>query len=57
MIIVVVIVIVIIIMIIIIIVGGGRATKAKAYLEKLGYTEVLNGGGPKKPELFGEYSE
>mmetsp|Transcript_97102 Transcript_97102/g.246909 ORF Transcript_97102/g.246909 Transcript_97102/m.246909 type:complete len:163 (+) Transcript_97102:91-579(+) len=36
--------------------GGVRATKAKAYLEKQGYTTVLNGGGPKTPELFEEYS-
>ena len=27
--------------------GGGRGQKAKEYLEKNGYTNVVNGGGPK----------
>eukprot|EP00930_Biecheleria_cincta_P094726 TRINITY_DN86159_c0_g1_i1.p2 TRINITY_DN86159_c0_g1~~TRINITY_DN86159_c0_g1_i1.p2 ORF type:complete len:162 (-),score=25.74 TRINITY_DN86159_c0_g1_i1:208-693(-) len=31
---------------------GGRAEKGKAFLESLGYTNVLNGGGPATPEQW-----
>jgi len=31
---------------------GGRAGKAKAFLEERGYTDVLNGGGPRTPETW-----
>lgn len=37
--------------------GGGRGQKAKDFLEKNGFTNVLNGGGPKETdcwEVFGE---
>ena len=30
--------------------GGGRGQKTKVYLESLGYSNVLNGGGPNVPE-------
>ena len=32
--------------------GGGRGQKAKIFLEKLGYTNVINGGGPKEKSLW-----
>jgi rhodanese-related sulfurtransferase len=32
--------------------GGGRGGKAKNSLLALGYTNVLSGGGPQKPELW-----
>eukprot|EP00944_MAST-04C_sp_MAST-4C-sp1_P013664 g13664.t1 len=32
--------------------GGGRGGKAKLSLEAAGYTNVLNGGGPQKPEIW-----
>ena len=32
--------------------GGGRGGKAKVSLEAAGYTNVLNGGGPQKPEVW-----
>ena len=32
--------------------GGGRGQKAKDYLLGLGYTNVVNGGGPKVIELW-----
>ena len=32
--------------------GGGRGQKAKDYLLGLGYTNVVNGGGPKVTELW-----
>jgi len=32
--------------------GGGRGQKAKDYLIGLGYTNVVNGGGPKVTELW-----
>mmetsp|Transcript_46029 Transcript_46029/g.68531 ORF Transcript_46029/g.68531 Transcript_46029/m.68531 type:complete len:148 (-) Transcript_46029:157-600(-) len=37
--------------------GGGRGQKAKDFLEAAGYTNVVNGGGPKDTEnwaLFGQ---
>lgn len=37
--------------------GGGRGQKAKIYLEKNGYTNVLNGGGPKEKELWAIYGD
>ena len=30
--------------------GGGRGQKTKVYLESLGYSNVLNGGGPNVPD-------
>ena len=36
--------------------GGGRGNRAKKFLENLGFTNVINGGGPKAKEnwdLFG----
>lgn len=35
--------------------GGGRGQKAKEYLEKNGFTNVLNGGGPKETECWAEF--
>jgi rhodanese-related sulfurtransferase len=35
--------------------GGGRGQKAKEYLIKNGYTNVMNGGGPKETECWAEY--
>jgi rhodanese-related sulfurtransferase len=35
--------------------GGGRGQKAKVYLELKGYTNVINGGGPKETELWNVY--
>jgi rhodanese-related sulfurtransferase len=35
--------------------GGGRGQKAKEYLIKNGYTNVLNGGGPKETECWAEF--
>ena len=35
--------------------GGGRGQSAKEYLEKNGYTNVLNGGGPKETECWAEF--
>ena len=35
--------------------GGGRGQLAKEYLEKNGYTNVLNGGGPKETECWAEF--
>ena len=35
--------------------GGGRGQKAKEYLIRNGYTNVLNGGGPKETECWAEY--
>ncbi|KAL7491755.1 hypothetical protein ACHAWT_003381 [Skeletonema menzelii] len=37
--------------------GGGRGQKAKDYLETLGFTKVLNGGGPKETECWAEYGD
>jgi rhodanese-related sulfurtransferase len=36
--------------------GGGRGGKAKDSLQALGYTNVLNGGGPQKPELWAAWA-
>ena len=35
--------------------GGGRGQMAKEYLMLNGYTNVLNGGGPKETECWAEY--
>jgi rhodanese-related sulfurtransferase len=35
--------------------GGGRGQLAKEFLEKHGYTHVLNGAGPKEKELWAEF--
>lgn len=35
--------------------GGGRGQEAKEYLEKHGYTNVINGGGPKETECWAEF--
>lgn len=37
--------------------GGGRGQKAKDYLEKNGFTKVLNGGGPKETDCWAEFGE
>ena len=37
--------------------GGGRGQKAKDYLMENGFTNVLNGGGPKETECWAEYGE
>mmetsp|Transcript_44685 Transcript_44685/g.50443 ORF Transcript_44685/g.50443 Transcript_44685/m.50443 type:complete len:195 (-) Transcript_44685:98-682(-) len=37
--------------------GGGRGQKAKDYLESKGYTNVVNGAGPKETELWKIYGE
>lgn len=37
--------------------GGGRGQKAKEFLESNGYTNVLNGAGPKETELWNVYGE
>lgn len=37
--------------------GGGRGQKAKDFLEKNGFTEVLNGGGPKESDCWAEYGD
>mmetsp|Transcript_9907 Transcript_9907/g.20974 ORF Transcript_9907/g.20974 Transcript_9907/m.20974 type:complete len:166 (+) Transcript_9907:83-580(+) len=37
--------------------GGGRGQKAKDFLESKGYTNVLNGAGPKETELWSVYGE
>ena len=37
--------------------GGGRGQKAKDFLESKGYTNVLNGAGPKETELWNLYGE
>ena len=37
--------------------GGGRGQKAKDFLEANGYTNVLNGAGPKETELWAVYGE
>lgn len=37
--------------------GGGRGQKAKDFLEKNGYTNVLNGGGPKETECWAEFGD
>jgi rhodanese-related sulfurtransferase len=35
--------------------GGGRGQKAKEYLEANGFTNVLNGGGPKETDCWNEF--
>lgn len=35
--------------------GGGRGQKAKDFLEKNGFTNVLNGGGPKETDCWAEF--
>jgi rhodanese-related sulfurtransferase len=35
--------------------AGGRGQLAKEFLEKYGYTNVLNGGGPKEKECWAEF--
>ena len=35
--------------------GGGRGQKAKDYLMKNGFTNVLKGGGPKETACWAEY--
>ena len=37
--------------------GGGRGQKAKEFLESKGYTNVLNGAGPKETELWNVFGE
>lgn len=37
--------------------GGGRGQKAKDYLTKNGFTNVLNGGGPKETECWAEFGD
>jgi rhodanese-related sulfurtransferase len=37
--------------------GGGRGQKAKDFLESKGYTNVLNGAGPKETELWNVFGE
>jgi rhodanese-related sulfurtransferase len=37
--------------------GGGRGQKAKEYLEKNGFTTVINGGGPKETECWAEFGD
>jgi len=35
--------------------GGGRGEKAKAFLEKNGFGNVINGGGPEDAECWNEF--
>ena len=35
--------------------GGGRGQKAKDFLEENGFTNVVNGGGPKETECWAEF--
>lgn len=37
--------------------GGGRGQKAKDYLMENGFTNVLNGGGPKETECWAVYGD
>mmetsp|Transcript_26341 Transcript_26341/g.56003 ORF Transcript_26341/g.56003 Transcript_26341/m.56003 type:complete len:187 (+) Transcript_26341:125-685(+) len=37
--------------------GGGRGKKAKEFLEKNGFTNVLNGGGPKETDCWAEFGD
>ena len=37
--------------------GGGRGQKAKEYLMANGFTNVLNGGGPKETECWAEFGD
>jgi rhodanese-related sulfurtransferase len=37
--------------------GGGRGQKAKDFLQKNGYSKVLNGGGPKETDCWAEFGD
>lgn len=37
--------------------GGGRGQKAKDFLIEHGFTNVLNGGGPKEKECWSEFGD
>jgi len=37
--------------------GGGRGQKARDFLEKNGYTNVVNGGGPEDAECWNEFGD
>jgi len=37
--------------------GGGRGQKAKDFLMEKGFTNVLNGGGPKETECWAEFGD
>ena len=37
--------------------GGGRGQLAKEFLEANGFTNVVNGGGPKETDCWAEYGE
>ena len=37
--------------------GGGRGQKAKEYLEANGFSNVLNGGGPKETDCWAEFGD
>lgn len=37
--------------------GGGRGQKAKDFLMAAGFTNVLNGGGPKETECWAEFGD
>ena len=37
--------------------GGGRGQKAKDYLMEHGFTNVVNGGGPKETECWAEFGD
>jgi rhodanese-related sulfurtransferase len=37
--------------------GGGRGQLAKDFLEKNGFENVLNGGGPKETECWAEFGD
>ena len=37
--------------------GGGRGQKAKDFLMENGFTNVLNGGGPKETECWAEFGD
>lgn len=37
--------------------GGGRGQMAKEFLEKRGYTNVINGGGPGVAALWGKFGK
>ncbi|CAB9511408.1 Rhodanese-like domain [Seminavis robusta] len=37
--------------------GGGRGQKAKEFLMENGFTNVMNGGGPKETDCWAEFGE
>ena len=37
--------------------GGGRGQKAKDFLAEKGFTNILNGGGPKETDCWAEYGD